>query len=123
LATKVAQFYGLVKSGLHGAQHLFRGVKRQMEVDGSMNADERVRAYTFRSRYDYVWLGNPHNGQPSALPVTNARVFVVLVREEEPVDDVVGSIEHWTWVREATDLPGAPVDHETRYNHKIWSRP
>jgi hypothetical protein len=53
-----------------------------------------------------------------------ARVFVVLVIELEPPDEhgIAGTIEHWNWVEEDSELRQAPINWNERYNQLIWSR-
>lgn len=120
----VAQYYGIVQEDLMLARHLFRGLKRPMMHNGNMRADQDVFIYTWRSLVDYEWAGTPQYGRPQ--PITSfppTRVFVVLVREEEPDENgVIGSIEHWNWVREDPDLAHAPVNWADRYGKKVWSR-
>jgi hypothetical protein len=113
LATSIAQYYGLVQDGLRNARHAFRGLKRPLLLGDDAKADQSVVVYTWRSRVDY----------PDTLTALVGRVFVVLVREEEPNDhEITGAVEHWNWVREDRALPHAPVDWESRYDKKLWSR-
>jgi hypothetical protein len=120
----IAQYYGIVQEGLMLARHLFRGLKRPLMHNGDMRADQRVLLYTWRSPIDYEWAGTPNYGRPQPIsPPPPNRVFVVLVREEVPDEnEVVGSIEHWNWVREDPGLPHAPINWEDRYGSKLWSR-
>jgi hypothetical protein len=89
-----------------------------------MNADENFLVYTWRSLVDYEWVGSPYDGRPERIvPPPPARVFVVLVRQQDPdEDDIVGSIERWNWVREDPELSHAPVDWRIRYSQKLWSK-
>ena len=122
LATAIAQYYGLVQSGLHHARHAFRGLKRPLMLQDDATADESVVVYTWRSQVDYIWSGSAHSGQSENVAAPTGRVFVVLIRDEEPKDfGVAGSIEHWNWVREDRTLAHAPVDWESRYEKKLWS--
>jgi len=123
LRTPIAQYYGIVQDGLFQTQHVFRGLNRPLLHDGDMKADETVLVYTWRSPIDWEWAGTPQYGRPLPVDPPPGRVFVVLVREEEPNEnDVVGSIERWNWVREDPLLSHAPVGWEQRYGRKLWSR-
>jgi hypothetical protein len=120
----IAQYYGIVQDGLILARHAFRGLRRPLMLGGDMHADETVLVYTWRSEVDYEWAGTPQYGRPQPIsPPPAGRVFVVLVREEEPDENgVFGSIEKWNWVREDPRLRHAPVDWEQRYGTRLWSR-
>jgi hypothetical protein len=124
LRSAIAQYYGIVQEGLIVAQHCFRGLKRPLLLNGDMNADRAVLVYTWRSWQDYEWAGTPQYGRPQLItPPPADRVFVVLIREIEQVEnEVIGSVEKWNWVREDPTLPGAPIDWEIRYGKKLWSR-
>ena len=121
LVSSLAQFYGIIKPDLCSARHLFRGLKRPLAVGDDMEADKSVLVYTWDPPSDWYWSGGRFDGTPTAVPAGPAKVFAVLIREEN-VAGVVGSIEHWNWLRESPQLPGAPVDWERRYGSKIWSR-
>lgn len=126
LPTAVAQYYGLVQDGLPQAVHAFKGLNRPLMLAHDMEADKNVVIYTWRPVEDYVWMGGRSEGKPVAkIPPPN-RVFVVLVREENAdfprVGRVIGSVEKWNWVKEDPRLPHAPVDWESRYNARLWSR-
>jgi hypothetical protein len=89
----------------------------------NMKADESVLVYTWRSPDDYEWAGTPQYGGPQPVNPPADIVFVVLAREETPDENgVVGSIEHWNWVRADPNIPHAPVDSTERYGGKLWSR-
>jgi hypothetical protein len=128
LPTAVAQYYGKVQDGLPQAVHAFKGLNRPLMHADDMEADKGVIIYSWRPDRDYVWIGSRFDGKPVEKIAPLNRVFVVLVREEQPNDypgvgQIVGSIEKWNWVKEDPQLPHAPVDWEKRYNKKLWSRP
>jgi hypothetical protein len=124
LFTAVAQYYGIVQDGLHSARHCFRGLKRPLMLGEDIHADEGVLVYTWRSLDDYEWAGTPQYGRPQPMrPTPVGIVFAVLAREQT-MDEcgVVGTVEHWNWVREDPNLPHAPIDWQERYGSKLWSR-
>jgi len=128
LATTIAQYYGIVQDGLLDAIHLFKGLKRPLMHGDDKEADRSVLVYSWRPEFDYVWTGNPFEGNPIRKTPPPHRVFVVLVREEQQPNDyqgvgsIFGSIEKWNWVKEDPALPHAPIDWQERYGTKLWSR-
>ena len=122
--TVIAQYYGIIQDGLVVAAHAFQGVKRPLSHGGNMDADQSVLIYAWRPRYDYEWVGNPHDGQEYRRDPPPGRVFVVLVREEPQPNEfhVVGTVEHWNWVLEDSDLKQAPINWQQRYQKLLWSR-
>jgi hypothetical protein len=124
LASAIGQYFGVVQEGMVMARHVFRGLKRPLLLGENMNADENVLVYSWRSEIDAEWAGSRGEGHPELIsPPPVGRVFVVLVREEQPNEHgIIGSIERWNWIREDPALPHAPVDWEQRYGQKLWSR-
>jgi hypothetical protein len=123
LRTAIAQYFGIVQDGLLHAAHAFRGLKRPLMHGDDMNADKSVIAYSWRPSLDYEWSGSRHDGNPVAKTPLGGRVFVVLVREEQPNEyNILGSLEHWSWIEEDRQLRDAPVDWKERYAEKLWSR-
>lgn len=120
----IAQYYGIVQDGLLQAHHCFRGLKRRLMLGDDMHADESVLIYTWRPTDDYEWNGTAQDGMPRPInPAPAGLVFAVLAREETPDENgVIGSIEHWNWVREDPNIPHAPVDWRERYGSNLWSR-
>jgi hypothetical protein len=124
-ATLVAQYYGIIQSGLMDAVHVFRGLNRPLLHDGNKAADDSVLAYCWRPKEDFIWVHAQFSGHPISKQPPPNRVFVVLVREESQPNDygVFGSIEHWSWLAEDPNLPLAPSEHLDRYKTRLWSRP
>lgn len=123
-SSAIGQYYGIVQEGIILARHLFRGLNRPLLHEGDMNADQGVIVYTWRPLADYEWAGGRHSGRVERIdPPPPNRVFAVLVRLiESDHHGVVGSVEHWNWIREDPGLPHAPVDWEQRYTKRLWSR-
>jgi len=124
LGTLLAQYRGIVNTGLIITQHAFQGVKRELFFDGSTHSDKDIVAYAWKHGWDYEFRGDPFNDPPTRLMPPSGKVFVVLI---SPVtdgrQDIEGYIDHWSWVDESTDLPGAPVGWRDRYERRLWSRP
>ena len=126
--TIIAQFYGIIKGmgqpGLVSVRHAFRGLKRGLASGDDMDTDKKVIIYSWRPRWDFEWVGDRFSGKPVPKSPPANEVFVILVRPEpQPnVGNVFGSIDYWNWVKEAPDLPGAPVDWAQRYEEKLRSR-
>ena len=93
-----------------------------MYYNDDMNADKNVVVYTWRQTWDFEWRGDPHFGHPEPRLPPSSRVFAVIVQLEKKQSSITGSIEHWNWLQEANDLPGAPVNWGDRYDKKLWSR-
>jgi hypothetical protein len=124
LATVIAQYYGIVQSGLLSAQHAFKGVNRKLLDEEDLQAEGKIVIYSWRPLADYVWQGSFSDGAPTrVVPPPPGKVFVVLARID-PADEhgIEGSIERWNWIREDSKLPRAPVDWDARYGTKLWSR-
>jgi hypothetical protein len=123
LRTAIAEYYAIVSSEIVAAKHCFRGVKRPMAAGTAMDVDERVIVYTWQTSYGAVWVGSQFDGHVLRRAAPPRTVFVVLVREEELNDQgIYGSNERWNWIEEDSGLPQAPVDGDTRYGKKLWSR-
>lgn len=123
LNSAIAQYYGIVQDGMPSAWHAFRGLNRPLMDADDVHADQRVVVYTWRSPDDYEWAGTPQCGHPVRMEPPPRRVFVVLVRQEDPNEyGLFGSIDRWNWVREDPGLSQAPVDWSKRYGTKLWSR-
>lgn len=123
LSSAIAQYYGIVQDGLMDAKHAFRGLVRPLMHNGDADADRTVIIYSWRPEADWEWRGDRFSGQVVRLEPPTHRVFVVLVREEEPGEfGVAGSIEKWNWIMEDLDLSEAPVEWGMRYGEKLWTR-
>jgi hypothetical protein len=124
LNTALAQFDSIVIPGLIMARHFFRGLNRPLCTDDCMEGDAKKIAHSWRPACDYVWL-KPY-GRPQRLDVEGNRVIVVLVgkneRHVEQWPEVYGWIDRWSWVFEDPNLPGAPIDWESRYAEKLCTR-
>jgi hypothetical protein len=120
----IAQYYGIVQTGLLSAQHAFRGLNRKLLDEEDVKAEEKIVVYSWRPLADYVWRGSPADGMPvRVVPPPPGKVFVVLARMDPPDEHgIEGSIERWNWIREDSKLPKAPVDCDARYRTRLWSR-
>ncbi len=128
--TLAGQYYGIVKPGLITAVHIFRGVRRDLYLDGNMRADKDTYVYRWKPRWDFEWTEDPTHGTIRGLEPVPDTVFTVLVRlHDEPIrvehleGNADGSIEHGAWVREDSGLSEGPDGWQSRYDAKIWSKP
>jgi hypothetical protein len=89
-----------------------------------MRADERVLAYCWIPKCDWLCRGGRQGVQPLAVAAPPGRVFTLLATEYEDKDryGVSGSIEDFMWIREDSRLRGAPINYDTRYREHLWSR-
>lgn len=126
-STKIAQFYGIVIPGTIIARHIFMGLRRPLLSQfGNMHGDKEKRIYSWKSAFDCEWEGTPHQGGPKRIVPPPDRVFVVIVSPNHNTlqhPDIAGWIEQWSWVAAASDLEEAPVDWQSRYDQKLWTRP
>ncbi|MDX8480765.1 hypothetical protein RFN28_20165 [Mesorhizobium sp. VK24D] len=121
----LGQLYGVVGPGLIFAQHVFQGLKRDMLVRNDMKADEKKLAVSWPAPQDAKLVGGPQNGRLEFYPAPAQCVFVVYISPNEMIEqfpDIYGWAEHWTWVAENHDLAGAPIESESRYGNKLWSK-
>lgn len=120
----LAQLDGIVLPGLILAEHVFRGLKRPLFADGSMNADSNKLVYTWRPMWDFDWPDRTR--RPRKLPPVANSVFAVIInkneRHLEKWPKVYGWIDRWNWIYEDGYLPGAPMNWSTRYEEKVFSR-
>ncbi|ODB94973.1 hypothetical protein A3194_20125 [Candidatus Thiodiazotropha endoloripes] len=126
LSTYLAQFFEIVDTGLIDPAHVFKGLKRPMFCGDDRNADAEKHAITWDPGFDAIWIGNRFKGLTRRTAAPKDRVFVSIVSSNLKTDDfpdVDYWIEHWTWVVQSGDLPGAPIDWQTRYKEKLWSKP
>lgn len=121
----LGQLYGIICPGLIMTQHVFQGLKRPMLVSDDNAADQAKYAYSWAAKKDALLVGDRFNLSVDHGPAPLDRVFVVYISPNEMLDKfpaIWGWIEHWAWVVAAPDLPGAPVEWQTRYAEKKWSR-
>lgn len=91
-----------------------------MKVQGNQNADKGFDAYSLSPEFDYEF--SHALGDIEELPKPSGKVFVVITKMYDSVNkNAAGEVVSWSWVDESKDLPGAPVDHASRYEARIWS--
>ncbi|WP_299618189.1 hypothetical protein [Pelagibius sp.] len=121
----LGQMYGVMCPGLIMAEHVFQGLKRGMSVGDDHDAAANKLAITWAAQRDATLTGDKFNPTLSFVDAPPNRVFVVYVSPNEMLKEfpsVFGWGERWTWVAADPDLPGAPIDSETRYDSRLWSR-
>jgi hypothetical protein len=125
LSWQLGQMYGVVGPGLIFAQHVFQGLRRDMYVREDKEAAKAKFAVTWTANRDCELVGDKtHSTLKFTDPPPN-RVFVVYISPNRMLTefpDIFGWAEHWTWVGADSELKGAPVDHNARYDRKVWSR-
>jgi len=120
----LAQLDGIVVPGLILARHIFRGLKRPLYDDGSMEADTQKLVHSWRPNYDFDWL-DPFGRPRKLAPVKNCVFVVLITKNERHLDkypEVFGWIDRWNWVYEDLNLPEAPLNWSSRYEEKIFTR-
>jgi hypothetical protein len=120
----LAQFDSIVSPGLITSRHIFRGLNRPLYADGSMHADKDKLVHTWKPGWDFDW--NDRFGRPRKLPAPDNCVFVVLIsrniRHLDKWREVYGWIDRWNWVDEDPKLPEAPLNWDSRYSNKLFTR-
>ena len=121
----LGQMYGVVGPGMIMAQHVFQGLQRHMYVRDDEEADSEKLAVSWSARRDAILAGDRSDPNLEYQAAPENRVFVVYVSINRSLDqfpDIYGWAEHWTWIANDPNLPGAPIDWETRYTRKLWSK-
>ena len=124
-SVSLGQLYGIVHSGLIFAKHAFQGFKRPMYAGDDREADGAKISFTWSAKEDARLVGNAQQHSLEFSPAPNDRVFAVYISPNEMLTefpDIMGWIEHWTWLPKSNSLQDAPIDWETRYDKKLWSR-
>ncbi|PPC87148.1 MAG: hypothetical protein CTY31_05055 [Hyphomicrobium sp.] len=120
----LGQLYGIVGPGLIFTQHLFEGLRRDMMVGDDGKAASRKLAATWTQARDAKLAGNdPHNLHLEHFPAEPNRVFCVYISRNEMLEsfpEIYGWLEHWTWIAADPNVPGAPIDFESRYDRQLW---
>lgn len=120
----LGQMYKVVGTGMILAKHVFRGLRRDMLVGDDDTADKKKLAITWVSPRDAKLTGPASACQVEYEEAPEGCVFVVYVSPNEMLKDfpnIYGWAEHWAWLPADSNLPGAPIDWETRYDSRIWS--
>ena len=123
-ATPIAQYYGLVQQGLIYADiaHLFRGVNRPLMDGDNEEADKHILIYSWVPQCDWEW--DRSTSRPVRRSPPANRVFAVQARQYVTPDEhgAVGAVLHWSWIAEDRVLRAAPVNWDSRYTEKIWTK-
>lgn len=122
---QIGQMYWVVGTGLISANHVFRGLRREMYVGDDKDADEKKLAVSWASPHDARAVGDSFGAiQPEYHPAPAGCAFVVYISINKMLGkfpDVYGWAEHWTWVDGDPGSPGAPVEWQERYEERVWS--
>jgi hypothetical protein len=121
----IGQMFGIVGPGLIFAQHVFRGLNRDMYVRDDGNAAASKLAVTWSPPRDARFVGDRFSGHIDYMQAPQGKIFAVYLSVNEMLDDypdVYGWAEQWTWIAEDAQLAGAPIDWNNRYDEKVWSR-
>lgn len=119
------QLYGVLGPGLIMAEHVFRGLKRDMRVRDDNNADAKKLAVTWAAPRDAVFAGGEFDGTLSFTPASKDRVFCVYISPNEMLQEfpsIFGWAEHWTWIAADPGTAGAPIGWRERYDSRIWTK-
>ena len=118
----LGQLYGVASPGLINVNHIFQGLRRPMSVNGDKEADRRKLVFTWRANRD-ARITREGELVYGGIPV--GTVFFVLVSPNDMPDrfpEIFGWAEQWGWLDKHQSVEGAPIDFETRYDSRIWTR-
>lgn len=127
----LGQMYGVLATGLINVEHIFEGLRRPMCVENNMSADETKLTFVWTPRHDAKMSADGMAFERVAAPPQS--VFFVHVSPNTQLTEfpeIFGWAEHWGWVdlspspspALSPSLSGAPIDWETRYDRRLWSR-
>ena len=118
-ATQVAQYFTLVREGLILAKHIFEGIKRPLYSNSENERDEGFYIYTWKPSKDAIW--NSETNTVEHVPAPRKTVFTVIVKADDAHPDLIGMLQHWSWVLEDESLSEAPAEWNNRYNSKVFT--
>lgn len=128
----LGQMHGVLATGLINTEHIFEGFRRPMFVEDDMSADARKLAFVWTPSHDARMTPDGHGLERVAAP-PNCAFFVHVSPNDQLVEfpEIFGWAEHWGWVDlsparsppSSPSVSGAPIDWETRYDRRLWSRP
>jgi hypothetical protein len=121
----LGQLYGVLLTGLISTTHIFGGLRRSMCIGDDMEADNKKLTFTWPARHDARLVENSGVWEISRIAAEVKTVFAVNVSlnsRESEFPNIYGWAEHWTWLDADEVLIGAPVDWETRYDSRLWSK-
>jgi hypothetical protein len=122
----IGQMYGVLGPGLILAEHVFQGLKREAYVRDDSHAAEKKLAITWAHPQDAYFAGDPFDGRLEYHGAPENRVFAVYVSPNEMIDtfpSIFGWAEHWTWIAADPKTVGAPINWDTRYDRRLWTKP
>lgn len=125
LRAQLGQMYGVLGHGLISVQHVFEGLRRDMYVKNDKQAADKKLAATWAAKVDYYLEGEKSSPRLAHSIVKDNRVFVVYISRNDLVTefpDIAGWADHWAWIAADSQLEGAPVEWQERYDRKLWSR-
>ena len=107
-------------SRLTDAHACFAGLRRAHDED---NFGTSFIAYVLKPHYFYEYVPDPICYAKKA-DVPEDLVFVAYARLDEPCASdghlVKGVLTHWQFVQADGESPLLPIDHDTRYNQRLW---
>jgi hypothetical protein len=120
----LGQAYGVVSTGLIMARHVFKGLNRDMTIQGNSHAAADKLAVTWLAPRDALLVGPKFNPTIRYCEAPPKRTFAVYISPNQMLQKfphIHGWAEHWAWIASDPARPTAPVDWETRYDDEIWT--
>ena len=120
----LGHFFSLVMNGLILTEHIFEGLQRPLCVEEDMEGDKKKYVHSRKPACDYIW--DNHDNYPKKVIAPVNQVFVVIISKNihyiREFPEVHGWIERWSWVKEDSQLKGAPKNWVDRYDEKVFTR-
>lgn len=122
LTWAIGQLYGVVATGIISAEHIFQGLRRPMSVNGDGAADQRKYVFTWSAHRD-AQMSREGELTYHAAPL-NSVFFVIVSPNGNQIrhPEIFGWAERWGWLDAHSALRGAPIDYDSRYDVRIWSK-
>lgn len=115
----LGQLYGIIENGLINSVHIYQGLNRAMFVNGKADADTAKLVYCLKPNNDFTLTGDRFSPALEKSPKPDGdQVFALIISPNEDLTnfpDIVGWIEHWSWIDSCPADVNRPIDHETRY--------
>lgn len=122
LTWEIGQMYGVMETGIILVEHVFQGLGRPMTVNGDPDADQSRLVFTWAAHRD-AEIDRDGSLTFHAAPMKSV-FFVIVSPNTELVahPGIYGWAERWGWLDAHATVKGAPVNFESRYDTRLWSR-
>lgn len=118
------QLMNIVSPGLIRAEHIFCGLNRPLCYGENQDGANSKLIYTWKAQTDYDWEYGKRFDLDGLTPrpAPHGRVYAVITtpnQQKELFPEVDYWIDRWYWLHEDSNLGGAPIGYQTRYQSKL----